>query len=393
MRRIFYGLLALLILAGAYSGWVLSRPLPELRPVSLVRSLPAAGSVPLSWPGFGESALGADGYGLLATNGSQQPLPTASVAKLVTALCVLQKQPLQTGQQGPMLTMGPSDLQYYDNYVAEQGSVVPVNYGEQISEYQVLQAMLLPSANNMAESLAVWAFGSLPAYTSYANAFVRQLGMDHTHIADASGFSPATTSTAGDLVKLGIAAHQSPVLAQIVAQPSANIPVAGTVYNYNRLLGTDGINGMKTGNNNQDAGVFLASATYQLAGHTVTLISVTMGASSLGQAMQSAPPLLKSAQAGFAERSLLRRGEVVAYYNTPWHTSANAVASSAITAFGWRDQPANAQLTIRPIAANSQSGQTVGSLSLTNGPSVEHVNIRLQQSPAPPSWQWRLLHP
>jgi D-alanyl-D-alanine carboxypeptidase (penicillin-binding protein 5/6) len=44
-----------------------------------------------------------------------------------------------------------------------------VQLGEELSEYQALQALLLPSANNIAETLARWAFGSIDAYNAYAN--------------------------------------------------------------------------------------------------------------------------------------------------------------------------------------------------------------------------------
>ena len=54
-------------------------------------------------------------------------------------------------------------------------------------------------------------------------------------------------STPTDLLKLGMVAMQNAVFAEIVAMGQASLPVAGTVYNVNRLLGTDGILGIKTG--------------------------------------------------------------------------------------------------------------------------------------------------
>ncbi|MGH7234242.1 MAG: D-alanyl-D-alanine carboxypeptidase, partial [Candidatus Saccharimonadales bacterium] len=148
----------------------------------------------LPWPNYGESAVGLLGSGVISTHGQQTPLPIASVAKLITALVVLNKYPLSIGQQGPTITLDTTDYGFYTTYVSEQGSVVPVYSGEQLSEYQMLEAMLVPSGNNIADSLARWAFGSVAGYDSFANTFVNQLGMKNTLVAgDASGFLPATT--------------------------------------------------------------------------------------------------------------------------------------------------------------------------------------------------------
>ncbi len=188
--------------------WLYRRPLPVLH-AQLVNSKVNTGSaLQLPWPAYGQSAFGAVGYGVLATNNTETPVPIASIAKTITALAILQKKPLQIiGQQTaptlPLITLTDTDVQFYRDYLAKDGSVVPVTSGEQISEYQALQAILIPSANNIAETTARWAFGSIDEYVAYANQFVKTLGMSHTHVADASGFSPQTTSTAEDLVLLG----------------------------------------------------------------------------------------------------------------------------------------------------------------------------------------------
>ena len=111
----------------------------------------------------------------------------------------------------------------YDNYASQDGSVVVVSEGEQISEYQALQAMLLPSANNMADTLAVWAYGSMDNYLAYANNLATSLSLKQTHLADASGFSAQTVSSASDLVELAQTAMNDPVLTQIVSQRQADI--------------------------------------------------------------------------------------------------------------------------------------------------------------------------
>ena len=390
MRRFFVVVLLMVLVFGSYGTWALTRPLTSLEPHSVVGILPPESAPSLKWPSYGSSAVGAVGYGLLASHGKQQPIPIASVAKVMAALAVLQKMPLKLGQQGPMITLGDQDIAFYNNYVAEEGSVVPVNYGEEISEYQALQALLLPSANNIAQTLTTWAFGSEQNYLRYANTQAEKLGMKNTHFTDASGFMPTTTSTASDLVRLGEAALKNPVLAQVVSQPQADIPVAGTVFNVNTQLGQDGINGIKTGNTEQAGGVYLVSATYTITGHAVTIVTAIVGAPTLDDAMHDTLPLLASAQNGFGESVVVKAGEVVGYYNTPWHTSANVVAIKEVKAFGWKGAIPRPSVTMHTLQAPASRGQTVGSLNL---PGTASSPIMLQQNVAEPTWQWRLLHP
>ena len=212
------------ILALAVYGYlVVVHPLPLVKPVIAEAKLTIQTPVPnLTWPNS-PAAVGIVDSDILVSHGSSDPAPIASTAKLITALSVLKAKPLSAGAAGPIITLGPADAASYNAYRAKGGSVVPVTVGEQISEYQTLEAMLLPSANNMADSLASWAFGSIGAYASAANSYLTQLGLTKTHIgSDASGFDPGTTSTPTDLVKLGEAVMQNPVLASIVDQSTAS---------------------------------------------------------------------------------------------------------------------------------------------------------------------------
>ena len=115
--------------------------------------------------------------------------------------------------------------------------------GARLTERQALEALLLPSADNMAWILARWDAGSQAAFVAQMNATARRLGMTGTSYTDPSGLDPSTTSTAADQVRLGMAAMRMPVLAAIAAKSAAVVPVACVVRNYNTLLGQDGIAG------------------------------------------------------------------------------------------------------------------------------------------------------
>jgi D-alanyl-D-alanine carboxypeptidase (penicillin-binding protein 5/6) len=272
------------------------------------------------------------------------------------------------------------------------GSVVAVNYGEQISQYQALQALLLPSANNMADSLAVWAFGSLDAYNTYANNLAKTLGMDNTHIADASGFSDQTTSTARDLVILGQAAMQNEVLAEIVGQSSATIPVAGLVANVNTLLGNSGIIGIKTGNTDAAGGCYLAAATHTFAnGQKLILIAAVMGAKNLNGAMSSALPLLDSAYKGFESTVVVHAGVQLGEYRFPWGAKVAVTAAKDVGAFAWRGTKLSPEITLNPVSFDTAKGSQVGSVKVPSPYEQKSVPITLEQTINKPSFWWRLL--
>ncbi|MFM1723024.1 D-alanyl-D-alanine carboxypeptidase [Rhodococcus sp. PAM 2766] len=239
-----------------------------------VMSRPGSGGpVGLARPGAATAYSFADDVaGEIRGRGARQarPRPTASTAKIITALAVLDRKPLAPGEDGPMLTMTEADADLYRDYADRGGSAVAVGAGQELSEYEMLVGMLLPSANNLADTLAVWAFGSLDEYRTAATELVRSLGMTSTTVGtDASGFSPSTTSTARDLTLLAAAAVRHPVVAEIVARDRAVLSGVGAVYNTNSLLGRPGVVGLKTGTTTEAGGVFLFAAKVGAAGRLV----------------------------------------------------------------------------------------------------------------------------
>ena len=149
--------------------------------------------------------------------------------------------------------------------------------GEQLTELQALQALLLPSANNIAAVLARWDSGSTDRFVARMNATARSLGMIHTRYTDPSGYDDATVSTAADQVHIVDRAMRLPVFAGIVATPSATLPVAGTVHNTNTLLGHDGFVGVKTGSDHAAGGCFAFRAIRWIDGKRTTITGVVLG--------------------------------------------------------------------------------------------------------------------
>ena len=231
----------------------------------------------VSWPGDGASAAGISGVGEVYGPGATRPAPIASVAKVMTAYVILHDHPLTADGSGPDITVQPAEAAAYPSQVRDGDSLVPVTAGEVLTERQALEALLLPSADNIAWILARWDAGSQAAFTARMNAAARQLGMTDTDYTDPSGLAPSTVSTAADQVRLGRAAMRVPALAAIAAQPAADVPVAGLVRNYNTLLGQDGITGLKTGSTQAAGGCVLLAAWHQAGARRTLIVAATFG--------------------------------------------------------------------------------------------------------------------
>ena len=231
----------------------------------------------VSWPADGVSAADISGLGVVAGPGATRPVPIASVAKVMTAYVVLHDHPLPSGGSGPEIAVQPSEAAAYPSQVRDGDSLVPVVAGERLTERQALEALLLPSADNMAWILARWDAGGQAAFVARMNATARRLGMTGTSYTDPSGLDPSTTSTAADQVRLGMAAMRVPVLAAIAAKSVAVVPVAGLVRNYNTLLGQDGIAGLKTGSTQAAGGCLLIAAWSQAGGRNTLIVAATFG--------------------------------------------------------------------------------------------------------------------
>jgi D-alanyl-D-alanine carboxypeptidase (penicillin-binding protein 5/6) len=229
------------------------------------------------WPADGQAAFVQRGQSQVRAGPNQHAAPIASVAKVMTAYLVLRDHPLRPGQDGPTITLTDADVVDTDRRRRQEESVVSIVAGEQLTELQALQALLLPSANNIAAVLARWDAGSLDRFVARMNATARSLGMTRTRYTDPSGYDDATVSTAADQVLLVDRAMRLPVFASIVATPSATLPVAGTVHNTNTLLGRNGFVGVKTGSTAAAGGCFAFRAIRSIDGKRTTITGVVLG--------------------------------------------------------------------------------------------------------------------
>lgn len=233
--------------------------------------------VHIAWPTAGESAIAVNGDPQRFSRPAGDPLPIASVAKVMTAYLVLQQHPLGTNAAGFTMVMSPADAQLSITDSAEGQSFVPVQAGEVLTERDALEALLLPSANNIAIALANYTAGSVDAFVNEMNQQAATLHMTHTTYTDPSGYADTTVSTARDQLRLARVAMKDSAFAQIVAMPSAVLPVVGPVKNTDTLLGRDGFVGGKTGSDSTAGGCFMFKAIRDVDGHRYTFLGVVLG--------------------------------------------------------------------------------------------------------------------
>jgi len=368
------------------------RPLPVTAATSVVAAGERIGTIAtLPWPAQGEASLFVDGVGEVGSSGGRTPVPMASTAKMMTALLVLEDHPLLLNQPGPTIAVTRADVNTYIADRNQNESVLPVAVGEQLNEYQLLQGLLLPSASNFAVLLADWDLGGVPAFVARMNARAATLGMSATHYADVSGFSPMTVSIPSDLITLARTAMQQPVLAQIVAQSQATLPVAGVIHNLDTLLGQGGVIGIKTGHTDQAGGCFVMAADLTIDGLSVRVYGAVMGQpNALAGAFKASTALLQGLKPALHLRPVVHSHDVIARYRTAWAEAGAIVAPQSVAWVLLDGTTVSRQVTLDILPAMLPAGTRVGTMVLEAGPRQAEIPLVTAAPINGPDTGWRL---
>lgn len=391
-------MLAILIGSSLYS-WHAFAKVYAIDPPVLTLGEQSVTSVDFVWPEKGRAAVGitgADGAPNCRLSDDNSQHPTASIAKVITALVVLEKYPLEGELDGPIITMTAADVAELAETRAVGGSFVPIELGEQLSEQQMLQGMLIRSGNNIANSLARWAFGSLEQYTEAANLWLKQHGLTDTIVgSDASGLDPSTMSTADDLCKLILVASKNPVLIDIMGtQTLENFPVAGTLTNTNELLGVSDVFAGKTGFTG-DAGYGMVSLAHlTIDGQQQTVALVILGQGSYEEVFNTTRDVLAGLTSNLTLRNITTKGQVVGHLTSEWGAQTELVADDDLAILTWADQTTSVPLLSRVSIVDSSrqqsysQGEIIGTLEVNQ----RSISVIAKNTLAPPVWWWRLLH-
>ncbi|MFH0516023.1 serine hydrolase [Streptomyces sp. M41] len=398
--RIWSPVVALLALVVLVVQWV--RPLPE--PALVVDAGAASFAVggdafSMPWPEQGQAAVMVAGSGGIGTFGEQKPVPTASVAKIMTAYVILHGHSLKKGEPGP-------DVRVDARAVAEgrsksESRIEGLRVGQRFSLQDMLKMLMIPSGNNVARLLARWdtGTGDEAAFVRKMNEAAKSLGMTNTTYTDPSGLDKGTVSTAVDQLRLAEAVMRFDSFRAVVAMPNADIPGVGRIYNNNNLIMEPGLSvaGIKTGSNTP-AGGTLSWAAYKTVDGKDRLILGTLmdqhvtgpdpdGANSLKLVLKNSHKVIQAVREALTAATAVRKGQVVGHVDDGLGGRTPVVATRDLKVVGIPGQKLT--FTFREgeadIVGGMKAGTVVGQLTLDGVAGAESVPVALQSELAEPS--------
>ncbi len=238
---------------------------------------------------------------VVAARRADERRPIASTTKLMTALVTFERARLDAVFRAPP----------YSGSAAE--SRLGLRTGERMRVRDLLRALLLPSANDAAATLAAGVGGSRAAFVGLMNRRARELGLRRTHYTNPVGLdAPGNYSSASDLVRLARVALRRPFFSRTVnlrrtTLSSGDHPRA--VFNRDTLLGSvPWIDGVKTGHTQAAGYVLVGSGTR----HGLTFLSAVLGTPSEAARDADTLALLRFGFAHYAPMRLARRGQMLA---------------------------------------------------------------------------------
>ena len=368
--------------------WPLHALPPQVAPAT-IPALSAPAAAP-AWPEQGSAALGVDGISGMAAS-SSDTTSIASLTKVVTSLMILEEMPLGPGEQGPEFRFSAADQSDYWRYRERGESALPVPVDGTLTQYQMLQGILIASANNYADRLASELWPSDRVFADAAQSFLAQQGLTGITIVDPSGINDDNAAEPAALIALAERAMANPVIAEIVGMKSAELPGAGLIENTNALLADPGVVGVKTGALWQHFNLLVAKDI------VIDETPVRVFASILGQfdgeeRNVAARALLTQLEAELRQRPTVTAGTVAGVVTTAWGERVDIVTDADASVVLWNGA-AGEVTTDLAVGDDRDADAPAGTLTVTGPLDTVTVDARLAESLEGPTAWWRLTHP
>jgi D-alanyl-D-alanine carboxypeptidase (penicillin-binding protein 5/6) len=275
--------------------------------------------------------------------------------------------------------------------------VLKVAAGEELSERQALEGLLVASANNVADILARWDAGNTSTFVGRMNAMARALGLKRTHFVEPSGLNPGNVGSAIDMTRLGADALANPTIASIVRLGEVALPVAGIVINYDYAVGHHNIIGIKTGSSSAAGGNFVFAAKEVVHGRTLTAVGAVLkqeGTSNLEAALAAGERLANAAVRVPRTFVLLPAHTPVVRVSAPWaKRTVVARTGAAVSVFavpgGKTTRRARVLVSPRHLR-HVERGQRLATVSVTLRGHTYTVAADANGSISRPSLRYRL---
>ncbi|MFF3930086.1 D-alanyl-D-alanine carboxypeptidase [Streptomyces hirsutus] len=377
--KVWTPLVALLVIVFAVVQNMRALPAPTLELTAEDTFTFDGGKVDIPWPATGQAALDVQGIGTFGSSGEQKPLPIASVAKVMTTYLILRDHPLKSGAKGPMIKIDDAAEKQSG---AKDESTVHVTSGDEFSQREALEAVLIASANNVARLVARWDAGSEEAFVEKMNKAAKDLGMTNTTYTDPSGLNNTTVSTAVDQVKLARAAMKQPAFREIAAMMSYDDYKGKNWSNWNQLVGSNGVVGIKTGTTTSALGNLVFAAKKDVDGETRTIVGAVVrqpagGAdnSILAGALSAGDRLIRAAQEALESTTVLKKGTVVGYVDDGLGGHTPVALTEDVKAAGWAGLKVKLTFTGGELPHRAKAGTEVGSLAVGDGTNSGAVKV------------------
>ena len=320
----------------------------------------------------------------------------------MTAYLTLERYPLSGSGGGFTLTVTPADVRDQEDGAKRDESDVPVRAGERLDERELLEALLIPSGDNIARLLAVHGAGSVASFVAEMNRTARDLGMRETTYTDPSGYAPTTVSDASDQLRLFERVIGFAVFRQIVSMARVTLPVAGAVDNYDPLI-AEGYNG-KTGSDTAAGGCLAFFKHVTVGGRRLTVVGVVLGQGYggvtpviLASAATAAERLVGSVTAAIGARTVLPARTPVMVASAADGRRVAAATREPLEVIGWGGLEEDLTIRSRELGTDLSAGQRVGEAALagklpTAAGDQTHTPVRASAALGPPGIAWRLGH-
>jgi serine-type D-Ala-D-Ala carboxypeptidase (penicillin-binding protein 5/6) len=281
----------------------------------------------------------------------------ASTTKLMTALLALERANLNDVFTAPE----------YDALPVE--SKINLRKGERMTVHDLLKALLLESANDAAQTIAVNLSGSRRAFVREMNARARELGLSETRYSNPVGLDdPGNYSSARDLAALARRLLRNRTFARIVNMPSATLTSGShrrTVNNRNLLVRRfPFVDGVKTGHTRTAGYVLIGSAT----GRNRQAITVVLGEPSEAARDNDSVALLRWGIDQYVRRPIVREGRTLAEADVKWRDEkVKLAAAGAVTLTVRRGEKVARRISAPDeLEGPLDAGERVGTVSVVH---------------------------
>lgn len=385
-------IVGVIALVTAYATTMIMWPLNSVTPTieAIEMEMVAAPAAEIEWPSAGSGGVGI--AHVSSTESTDTRIRISNITALVTSLMVLDRMPLAVGETGETFRFTQADRDAYQAYRNRGEPALQVPLNRNLNQLQLLRGILIGSANNYADRLAREVWGPNENFRAAAREWLDARGLDNVRIVDPSGISESNRATPADVIRIAEMAMANPVIREIVGTESVSIPGPGTVRNTNRLLGEDGIIGVKTGSLGTRHSL-VAAKEVEIGGTRVQLYATALRQTSRNNRDNRVRELFAQLEEYLANQPpTVARGTVVGKVTTVWGEESTAVTDADTRVVLWNGAGARIQIDL-DISWELQEITKVGTLSAIGPLDNSETTISLTQPLAGPDIWWRLTHP